>query len=264
MSKSEEPRQHLRIALADLEMAMEETSWEVGWYLDLETGRVVAVDAETRRELEKIYAEIPEAEKGEPRDFASVLERRGLPEWRVEVLLDADLVERGYGDRFIRIPQTDSREAYRDVEEFISTVQDERFRDRLFRAIQGRGAFGRFRDVIAKSPRDRERWFEFKNRRVRDRIVEWLESEGIEAILDVGVDKEQVAPEPPVRAMLIAEALAFAKAASRLPGVIRIALLGSLTTPEPDPKNADLLVTVADDMDLAPLAALGRRLKGRA
>jgi hypothetical protein len=49
-----------------------------------------------------------------------------------------------------------------------------------------------------------------------------------------------------------------------LPGVTRIALLGSLTTAKPAPKDADLLVTVADEADLAPLAALGRKLQGHA
>ena len=67
-----------------------------------------------------------------------------------------------------------------------------------------------------------------------------------------------------IRERLIVEVLAFVRAARRLPGVTRIALIGSLATNKPDPKDADLLVTVADDMDLAPLAALGRRLQGRA
>lgn len=62
---------------------------------------------------------------------------------------------------------------------------------------------------------------------------------------------ESVAPAPPARARLIAEALAFARAASRLPGVTRIALLGSLTTEKPNPKDVDLLVTVADGADPA-------------
>ena len=70
-------------------------------------------------------------------------------------------------------------------------------------------------------------------------------------------------PETPTaREQLLAEALAFVRAASRLQGVTRIALIGSLTTEEPDPKDADLLVTVTDDMDLAPLARLGRKLQG--
>lgn len=47
----------------------------------------------------------------------------------------------------------------------------------LGRAIRGRGAFGRFRDVLAESPQERERWFECKRQRVRERIAEWLEDE---------------------------------------------------------------------------------------
>ncbi len=69
---------------------------------------------------------------------------------------------------------------------------------------------------------------------------------------------------PAVREFLIAEALAFAKAAQQVAGVKRIALIGSLTTEKPDPKDADVLVTVTDEADLAPLAKLGRRLQGRA
>src|SRR5436305_8201670 len=69
---------------------------------------------------------------------------------------------------------------------------------------------------------------------------------------------------PSVRAFLIAEVLAFVRAARQVSGVTRIALIGSLTTEKPEPKDADVLVTVTDDADLAALARLGRRLQGRA
>jgi hypothetical protein len=48
------------------------------------------------------------------------------------------------------------------------------------------------------------------------------------------------------------------------PGVSRIALIGSLTTSKPQPKDADVLVSVADDADLTMLAKAGRSLKGKA
>lgn len=67
---------------------------------------------------------------------------------------------------------------------------------------------------------------------------------------------------PPIRAHLLAGALLFVQAAAGLPGVSRIALLGSLTTTKANPHDVDLLVTVADDVDLTQLAALGRKLKG--
>jgi hypothetical protein len=68
----------------------------------------------------------------------------------------------------------------------------------------------------------------------------------------------------PVREFLLREALHFVRAASRMAGVRRIALIGSMLTDKPEPKDIDLLVTVEAQCDLAPLAAAGRRLKGRA
>jgi hypothetical protein len=74
-------------------------------------------------------------------------------------------------------------------------------------------------------------------------------------------------PRPSVgnpRDVLLTEVLAFVRAAKACPGVRRIALVGSLTTPKPVPKDADVLVTLDADIDLAPLATVARRLKGRA
>ena len=48
------------------------------------------------------------------------------------------------------------------------------------------------------------------------------------------------------------------------PGVLRIALVGSLTTTKANPKDADVLVTIDGAMDLSKLARAGRRLKGSA
>jgi len=69
--------------------------------------------------------------------------------------------------------------------------------------------------------------------------------------------------EQPVREFLLSEALRFVRAVSRLPGIRRIALIGSLLSEKPEPKDIDLLITVENECDLAPLAAAGRRLKGR-
>jgi uncharacterized protein DUF6932 len=71
------------------------------------------------------------------------------------------------------------------------------------------------------------------------------------------------AAEP--RRPLLVGLLAFVRAARNIPGVLRIALVGSLTTTKPIPKDADVLVTIDDTMDdLAPLARHARRLKGAA
>src|SRR5271165_378969 len=69
-------------------------------------------------------------------------------------------------------------------------------------------------------------------------------------------------PDP--RRHLLSAVLAFVRAARSSPGVLRIALLGSLSTNKPVPRDADVLVTIDAAMDLSSLARFGRRLKGTA
>ena len=79
--------------------------------------------------------------------------------------------------------------------------------------------------------------------------------------------RRQLEPRPSVpdpRRHLLSAVLAFVRAARSSPSVLRIALLGSLATEKPVPKDADVLVTIDATMDLACLARLGRRLKGAA
>jgi predicted nucleotidyltransferase len=67
----------------------------------------------------------------------------------------------------------------------------------------------------------------------------------------------------PPRRHLLAAAVPFVQAAMRLPGVTRVALLGSLTTDKADPKDIDLLVTISDKTDVSALDRLARQLQGR-
>ena len=72
-------------------------------------------------------------------------------------------------------------------------------------------------------------------------------------------------PSPSVaepRRPLLVWTLSFVRAARLCPGVLRIALLGSLTTAKAIPKDVDLLVTIDRTMDLTQLARAGRRLQG--
>jgi len=66
------------------------------------------------------------------------------------------------------------------------------------------------------------------------------------------------------RAFLIEALARFIRDARQVAGVRRIAVVGSLTTRKPDPKDADVLVTVGEDAEFEALAKLGRKLKGTA
>jgi predicted nucleotidyltransferase len=66
------------------------------------------------------------------------------------------------------------------------------------------------------------------------------------------------------RDRLISAALDFCEHAARLPGVERVAFIGSICTEKREPKDVDLLVTIAPAVDMEQLAKLGRTLKGKA
>jgi len=169
----------LNINLGELAFVFASSFEGVSHYLDLETGQVVAVLDNIRRALEATDDEIGLEEGEKPLSLEQLLDARDLPDWQKQALRQAYAVEAGYGKRFVAIPQMDSHEAYRDMEDFIVTVRNAHIRELLEVAIMGRGAFRRFKDVLLRYPRERERWFAFQDARLHQRVLEWLESLGI-------------------------------------------------------------------------------------
>ncbi len=259
----EKPTRRLHVDMMDLEEAFQNPFPEsFSYYLDLETGAVEQVSVEARAEMEDIYAEIGDLGEMDEVEIETALkhelDQRNMPDWMKQDRLQADRIEAGYNARYISIPHLESYEGYDDMEEFVATVQDSHLRNQLANAIRGKGAFRRFKDVLAGNFHERERWFAFQDDQVRRRIVDWLNSEGIEPIF------EPLPVPPPVRPQLLTAVLTFVRAARDVPGVTRIALIGSLATNEPSPKDVDLLVTVTAEANLPRLATLGRKLNAQA
>ena len=246
----------LKIKLIDLEGAFETNFPEMHDYLDMETGEVLNVTDDIRHELEQLWEEAGPKDKLE-----DLLRKSKLPDLQKKALAEAQRVEDDYGTRIVGVPEPDAHRDGGDVDAFIATIAEPALREELHRAFRGRGAFRRFREVLGDNFRERERWFKFKRERLRQHMTDWLASLDIEPLWE---EPPPLPPQLPVRTQLLEAALAFVRSAARLPSVKRIALIGSLTTPEPSPKDADLLVTVTDDMDLAPLAKAARQLNGRA
>lgn len=75
----------------------------------------------------------------------------------------------------------DSRDGYRDMVDFTTGLEDEaeRLATGLWRALEGRGAFRRFRDVLHEAhPSYRARWHLFSTEREMGRARDWLASHG--------------------------------------------------------------------------------------
>ncbi len=140
-----EDKELLRIDLDELCSAMEDSSYEHEYYLDLETGEILFL-----------------SEYGDDKETEKLRDRiDDKPE------------------RYERIPKVESYEGYRDMEDFIATVEDKHLAELLEVAINGKGTFRRFKDVLLRYAEERERWFRFRDEKMREKAMEWL--------IDIGV-----------------------------------------------------------------------------
>ena len=98
----------------------------------------------------------------------------------VDGIADPDMHARiAQSPDYLRVDPVNSREQYRWMERFIPMVDDAELRDDLVHAIDGRGAFRRFKDVLIDVTDVRERWFAFRSERLRVFMEAWLAAQGL-------------------------------------------------------------------------------------
>lgn len=167
--------QKLKINRIDFEAAFELSSYETTAYLDMETGAVIFVEDYVVDQLEGLLVD------EDSEDVETVLQAQtDLTHIDRQQLLDAARIEGDADNRYRMIPKQDSRDGYRDMQEYIWTLEDEHLRELLEIAIQGSGAFRRFKDVLSRYPEAQENWFKFRDEREKRRMTDWLASQGIE------------------------------------------------------------------------------------
>ena len=84
----------------------------------------------------------------------------------------------GDGERWLWVVSEGSRAGYRDMELFVAGVAEPDLAERLARALEGRGAFRRFRDELTRWPDLQDRWYVYSAERRRGRARAWLAAEG--------------------------------------------------------------------------------------
>jgi len=161
----------LAVNIAEIAELMDTTFDETECYLDLQTGKT-----------ELIPAELLGMDDEED-------ELSSLPDWEKDSLAVVKEIEAETG-RYVPIPEPDSREAYDDMVRFADTVTDPELRKSLDIALDGRGAFRRFRNVLDNHDSEQQRWFAFKERAMSERAREWLAEIGIEPVEAPGDQQE--------------------------------------------------------------------------
>lgn len=93
----------------------------------------------------------------------------------VDGIADPEMHSRIASDtEYMRVEPVSSREQYRWMERFIPLVEEVDLRQKLLSAIDGKGAFRRFKDVLMGHVQERERWFAFRSERLRVFMEAWL------------------------------------------------------------------------------------------
>jgi hypothetical protein len=157
----------LPIDVDELIAAMQTHFDEATHYLDTQTGKLELIDETLVRQLED------EAEDDE--------DELDVPGWEKELLPIARAIAAG-DERYVPLPGPDPHEDYRLMEQFAADVKDPHARQRLEDALDGRGAFSRFRRVLGDYPELRDQWHAAQDAAAREQALEWLAEFGIEAV----------------------------------------------------------------------------------
>ena len=148
--KTQKVMKKVKISLSDLINVFDSASQEERQYLDTETGEIIRI-------------------------FDEAL--GGIDDTKLE-----KKIETGLNVRYFAIPEQDSHEDYKDMSDFTRTIEDKNFQEKLEIALDGSGAFRRFKNVLSNYPQERDRWFAFKNERIKERVLEWLHVSELELV----------------------------------------------------------------------------------
>ncbi len=166
----------MRINYDHIQKAMEDVRRDrFDYYLDLKTGevKVIAVEILNRANQMLYLSPDDEYEPGVVFDSEVNIEAEVDEETleAIEEALRVLLDEK----RYVRIPERDSADAFSTMREFAETVEDEALKEALFRALDGKGAFRRFKDTLLRDKRVRKRWHGFNALHMKRVIKRWLE-----------------------------------------------------------------------------------------
>ncbi|KAF0145446.1 MAG: hypothetical protein FD156_1016 [Nitrospirae bacterium] len=161
----------LKIDFNDIQKAMEDVSRDAfDYFLDLETGEVKRISVGA---LEGAKGSLY---KGEELIDEPSLEEFDMPEWIEKEVEMAVRIFSSEKDRYLRIPERESADAYNLMKKFTEGVEELHPHDELLSALGTNNAFSRFKKVLADYPQYREKWFALNAKAMKKIISDWLAS----------------------------------------------------------------------------------------
>lgn len=132
-------------------------------FINTETGDVITLTGE----------ELRAAEDEKP------LEK--FPSWQRENIEKAISILEDEKGVYVDFPLKNKYNEYEIIQDFIGTLVDDEIRAELYDAIQGRGAFRRFKDGVIEHGMDKE-WYRYKESRIKELVMEWCKDHDIKVV----------------------------------------------------------------------------------
>jgi hypothetical protein len=147
------------VKLQDLIDALELVSDSFSSWLNRDTGEVCTVSVEAYQAAE---------------EDDELAEQRA--DWeQEEIALAREIMA---SDRYLALPGSWEVHEWGIMRDFCNTLEDDRVYNRFLGAIEGRGAFRRFKDLLSEQGMW-DRWNDFRHRALREIVVEWCEAHGV-------------------------------------------------------------------------------------
>jgi hypothetical protein len=133
-------------------------------YLNIETGEVITAQTEF----------LGYVEDGKTADDFDNEERQ-------EFLVALDIIDNP--EKYYELPSSYDLNEYQIMKDFASEVTDEHVSELLFLALDGVGAFRRFKDVVYRYDLSDE-WYRFRDQAYKEILIEWCDEHELDYIDD--------------------------------------------------------------------------------
>lgn len=154
----------LKVDLEELSIMMATSRVNHQAYLDTKTGEICYLPCELD---ERVYDE----------EYVS-----RLPQWEQEMVGDVKAIYEDEEGRYEFIPERVSADAYETMVEFAKDLDNLQIANELFDALDGKGAFRRFKNILRAYPAVEIAWCKFQTEAEKQEAIRWLWSIGIEPV----------------------------------------------------------------------------------
>ncbi|CAB1253061.1 MULTISPECIES: UPF0158 family protein [Clostridium] len=151
-----------KVKMEDVLQAIELADDGGNCYYNKITGKIIYIDDETRRMAEN-YDE-------------DDVER--LLEWQLDDVKAAIDVEENW-DNYISLPSKFDINEYDIMVQFCYSLDNDKISNKLLNALNGKGAFRRFKDAVIRFNVEKE-WYKFKDDEFNKIALDWCSDNGLE------------------------------------------------------------------------------------